>query len=280
MGNVDLHIHSTASDGKDSPQEILQRAAQKGLHTIAITDHDTVAGVTTAMKAAQPYNVEVIPGIELSTVWKGRDIHILGYYLDYTSLALQEDLNGLRGTRHRRNQMLIEQLNKLGLDITLAEAQAKQTDPQGNLGRPHIAEVLVEKGYVSSIQEAFNRYLGQEGKAYINPPRISPFEGIQLVLRYGGIPVLAHPGLYQLDEIINELKEHGLQGIEVYHPDHDEAAEAHYLKIAQQFGLIVTGGSDYHGEREGTIFHADIGSQKMNYSLLSKLKDLNNPHLN
>lgn len=272
MDRVDLHTHTTASDGKNTPTENVKLASQKGLKAIAITDHDTVSGVEEALQTAAEENVEVIPGIEISTLLHGQDIHVLGYFVDYESTAFHAELAKLRETRNLRNQMMIEKLNQLGIEITMEEVAQKQTKPGGNVGRPHIAEVLMDKGIISSLEEGFERYLGREGQAYVNPPRISPIEGIQLILRYGGVPVLAHPGLYDQDAEIESFVEAGLLGIEVQHPDHSPSDVQRYADIARRFGLIATGGSDYHGIRNGQVFHGDLGSQDLSYAIVEQLK--------
>jgi len=272
MERIDLHTHTTASDGKCSPTENVRLAEDRGLKAIAITDHDTVSGIQEALDVAQNLQVEVIPGIEVSTSIEGREIHVLGYFIDFQNEELNAELSKLRETRNLRNEMMIERLNELGIEITLAEVKEKQKKKGGNVGRPHIAEVLMDKGIVADLTEAFEVYLGKEGKAYVNPPRISPFEGMELIKKYGGVPVLAHPGLYDYDELIEQMVEKGLQGIEVHHPDHSPEEQVHYRKIAEQFGLIQTGGSDYHGKRNGVVFHGDLGSQPIEYSVLKQLK--------
>ncbi|WP_202078716.1 PHP domain-containing protein [Caldalkalibacillus salinus] len=272
MNRVDLHTHTTASDGTNQPQENVRLAKEKGLQAIAITDHDTVNGIKEAMQAGSDFGVEVIPGIEISTLSKGQDIHVLGYFVDYQSTAFVEEVEELRDVRRKRNRMMITRMQELGIAITMDEVAQKQTKQGGNIGRPHMAEVLMEKGVVSSMEEAFETYLGKEGKAYINPPRISPEEGVKLILCYGGVPVLAHPGLYDQDELIDDLVKVGLKGIEVNHPDHSEAEVKKYHKMAQERQLLVTGGSDYHGVRHGEVFHGDLGSQPVTEEHLSELK--------
>lgn len=274
MVKIDLHSHTTASDGRTTPTESVHLAAKKGLHALAITDHDSVSGIAEALEAAQGLGVEIVPGIEVSTGIEGQDIHVLGYYLDYESESLQLDLALLRDTRNKRNELMIAKLNELGIEITYEEVAAKQLTKDGNIGRPHIAEVLIDKQVVSSMEEAFAKYLGKHGQAYINPPRILPQEGVELILKYGGIPVLAHPGLYDHDDLIPSLVEIGLKGIEVFHPDHTDKDKEKYLRLAERYGLIVTGGSDYHGERNGIVFHADLGSQTVPPEALVQLKEL------
>jgi predicted metal-dependent phosphoesterase TrpH len=274
MEIIDLHSHTTASDGKNTPTENVRIAVKKGLRALAITDHDTTGGIEEALKAAKEVKLEVIPGIEISTLAKGQDIHVLGYWIDFRNKQFTTELERLRETRNTRNQMMIERLNELGIKITEEEVYAKQTTPNGNVGRPHIAEVLIDKGIVGSLEQAFEEYLGREGKAYVNPPRISPEKGVQFILKYDGVPVLAHPGLYDNDELIEELVQVGLKGLEVYHPDHSTAEVEKYKRMAKEFNLVATGGSDYHGKRNGVIFHSDLGSQPVSVEVLNQLKEL------
>lgn len=271
---VDLHTHTTSSDGTTEPEENVRLAAEKGLAAVAITDHDTIGGISAALQAGEQYNIEVVPGIEISTLAGGQDIHVLGYYISYQDSELEQELSKLRNTRNLRNQMLIEKLNQLDIPITMAEVRARQQTPGGNVGRPHIAEVLIEKGYADSLEDAFEKYLGREGKAYVNPPRITPHEAVQLIIRFGGIPVLAHPGLYDMDQLIPELVEAGLRGIEVYHPDHSDEEKMHYAKLAQRYNMLVTGGSDFHGWRAGKVFHSELGSQPATVDMLKQLRDI------
>ncbi|WP_025026660.1 PHP domain-containing protein [Caldalkalibacillus mannanilyticus] len=272
MKRIDLHTHTTASDGKCSPKENVMLAEERGLQAIAITDHDTVGGIQEALQAAEHLSVEVIPGIEVSTLIEGTEIHVLGYFIDFENEAFNSELAKLRKTRNLRNEMMVEKLQELGIEITIEEVKAKQKKKGGNVGRPHIAEVLMEKGIVHDLAEAFDVYLGKEGKAYVNPPRISPFEGVALIQKYGGVPVLAHPGLYDYDELIKELVEIGLKGIEVHHPDHSPEEVKKYSEMAKEFQLIATGGSDYHGKRNGVVFHGDLGSQPIEYEVIENLR--------
>lgn len=272
---ADLHSHSTASDGVQSPAENVKLAKMAGLSAMAVTDHDTVDGVAEALKEGQRQGIEVIPGIEISTVNKGQDIHVLGYFIDIHNESFLNKLMDLRRVRDKRNEMIIERLQQLNIPITVEEVYAKKTGDRKNIGRPHIAEVLMDKGYVESMEEAFELYLGKEGKAYANPPRITPFEAFEIIRQAGGVPVLAHPGLYRDDEMVLDLiTKHGLQAIEVYHPDHNEDQEAHYGKMADTYGLLKTAGSDFHGARNGHIFHAPIGTKTIHLSVIHQLHEL------
>ncbi|NBD26423.1 PHP domain-containing protein [Paenibacillus glycinis] len=274
IGKADLHTHTTASDGLQRPADNVAMAKSRGLAAIAITDHDTVDGIAEALEAGERLGITVVPGVEISTVAEGIDIHILGYYMAWDNAEWRGKLSRLQGSRELRNEMIIGKLNELGLAISweevLEEAKAQGKDG-GSMGRPHIAAVLVKKAYAASMQEAFDRYLGQDGAAYANPPRLHPFEALEWIREAGGTGVIAHPGLYRNDELVKAIIAKGAQGIEVYHPDHDEADEARYLKLAREHGLIVTGGSDFHGERQGVVFHGEIGSRSVDITALEQL---------
>ena len=271
---ADLHIHTTASDGLLSPAEVVQMAKQAGLAAIAITDHDTVAGITEAQEWAQKIQLEVVPGVEISTVEGQQEVHVLGYYIDEQDPKFASFLSAQRNVRQQRNQMMIEKLHSLGIQVTMEEVLRKKKNhtPQTNVGRPHIAEVLIDKGVVGSVQEAFEKYLGKDGLAYCTPPRITPFEAITRIREAGGVPVLAHPGLYRDDHLIKKLVDQGLTGLEVYHSDHTKEMERTYRELAHRYGLIVTGGSDFHGERNGSMYHGPIGTRTVEYNQLQMLK--------
>ncbi|OUQ86488.1 phosphatase [Brevibacillus brevis] len=269
---ADLHTHTKASDGTCEPAENVRLAKEAGLAALAITDHDTVAGIPEAMEAARALDVEIIPGVEVSSVGKGQDIHVLGYFVPYEDPAFEERLFRLRETRHERNQLLIARLQELGIDISLEKVYRRKQGTDKNIGRPHIAEELIELGVVSTIAEAFDKYLGKGGAAYVNPPRITPQEAITLIKEAGGVAVLAHPGLYDDDELVQELIVFGLDGIEVNHPDNDEVQKMRYSKWAAQYGLVVTGGSDFHGWRGEEPFHAMLGSHTAGMDAVEQLR--------
>lgn len=274
MTRADLHIHTTASDGLFPPDEVVRIAKEAGLRAIAITDHDTVGGVAHARAAAANFGIELVPGVEISTLAEGQDVHVLGYFVDTEQKWFLQRLQSLQYMREERNRQIIEKLNKMGIAITWEEVQAKKRDasPERNVGRPHIAEVLVDKGVVHSMDEAFDRYLGKDGAAYVTTKRMTPFEAIDLIKEAGGVPVLAHPGLYENDALVEEIIAHGLVGLEVYHPDHDRERTERYRLMAERYGLIVTAGSDFHGERHGSMFHAPIGTQTVAYDQVKRLK--------
>lgn len=276
LQRVDLHSHTTASDGLFSPTEIVRLARQNGLKAVAITDHDIVSGIDEAIHEGKKLGIEVIPGVEISTLWKGKEIHMLGLFIDYKDQNLLEKLEKQRDVRHRRNQLMIEKLNQLGISITMEEVEAKKrgNSTKRNLGRPHIAEVLIEKGIVRTMDEAFDQYLGHDGKAYVTPERITPFEAIEWIHQSRGAAVIAHPGIYEQDDLIPLLVKKGLDGIEVNHPDHSDEDRKRYKVLAEDFKLIMTAGSDFHGERHGSMYHAPLGTCTVSYEQVLLLKQV------
>ncbi|AZK46981.1 PHP domain-containing protein [Paenibacillus lentus] len=272
----DLHTHTRASDGMNAPAENVRLAKEKGLAGIAITDHDTVAGIEEAFETGQQYGITVVPGVEISTVADGRDIHVLGYYIDIADKKLLSRLQKLRATREIRNDLILENLQSLGMPLTLQEIKdglGRPLHPDESIGRPHIADALVRKGYADNMRDAFDRYLGEGKPAYASVPRISPEEAMQWIREAGGAPVLAHPGLYGDDELVKRIIASGQPvGIEVYHSDHGVSEEQRYLEIASQFNLVPTAGSDYHGVRQGIVFHGDIGSRSVPLRVLDELR--------
>jgi predicted metal-dependent phosphoesterase TrpH len=274
LNRADLHTHTTASDGLYSPEELVRAAREAGLAAVAVTDHDTVAGVEQAMRAGEKWGIDVIPGVEISSLAEGKEIHVLGYFPEgKIDQEFVERLRSLREVRRKRNEMIVEKLRELGIPITMEEVMAKKRgqSPEANVGRPHIAEVLVDKGFASSIDDAFHRFLGKGGAAYCTPRRISPVEAIGWISEAEGVPVLAHPGIYEDDELVETLIQNGLAGLEVYHPDHDPEAERRYEALAVKHRLIMTGGSDFHGERHGIPYHGPLGSRTVEWNRLEAL---------
>lgn len=264
----DLHTHTTASDGLLSPAELVRLALAKGLTAVGITDHDTVAGLEEAINTGYTQGIIVIPGVELSTEWDEREIHILGYNIDWQNESLLSFLETMRQARRQRNLRMIVRLQELGYDISMAEVEQKTSGEA--VGRPHIAEVLVQKGYAPSIESAFNTLLKRGKAAYVPRAKILPSRAIKLILAAQGVPVLAHPGLSQADGLIPYLVDNGLQGIEAYYPQHDAFATSHYLELAARYNLVVTGGSDFHGY-EGDN-HADLGACQVSIAELKQLQ--------
>jgi len=249
MSRLDLHLHTTFSDGSRTPTDVLTLAGKAQVSALAITDHDTVAGLPEAIAAGRSLGIEVIPGIELSSRWGQTELHILGYFLDWNDRELQRELTRFQDARHVRNPRIIEKLNALGIDLTYEEVRSLAGND--SVGRPHIARVLIEKGYVTSAKEAFDRYLADGAAAYVPRALPDPAEAIAVIRAARGIPVLAHPswldrseGIYKICE---QLKAVGLAGIEVHYSSHRPEQTAAYLEVARRLDLLVTGGSDFHG---------------------------------
>ena len=243
---ADLQCHTTASDGLLTPTELIVLAAELGLKGIGITDHDTIQGWKEAEEAGEKYQIRILRGIELSTEWQGKEVHILGYEIDGSSNILNDKLRCLRQAREQRLLKILDRLEALGIQIGVDEVQ--QFAQGESIGRPHIAHTLMEKGYVKSIGEGFDRYIGRGAPAYVPRYQLTPEEGIELVRAAHGVAVLAHPGVYHLEGGIPAWVEVGLQGIEVRHSDHKPEDEKKFRALAQEYHLLATGGSDFHGE--------------------------------
>ena len=247
MGKVDLHLHSTASDGRLAPADVVRQAAEQGLSVIAITDHDSVEGVAPALVAAKASpRLKVIPGVELSTDVPQGEVHVLGYFIDYKNREFQVTLEKLRHSRLERAQGMVAKLQNLGIHIDWERVQ--EIAGTGSIGRPHIAQAMLEKGYITSLKEAFDKFISREGPAYVEREKMTPVEAVELVLQVNGLPVLAHPfTINDLETTVAELKAAGLVGIEAYFYGYT-ADEIHRLvSLAERYGLIATGGGDYHG---------------------------------
>jgi predicted metal-dependent phosphoesterase TrpH len=254
--SIDLHIHTTASDGTLAPAAVVALARQLGLSAIAITDHDTVDGVHQILEDGPPQNIHFLSGVELSTSppegfpCRG-SLHLLGYGFRHDDLDLGRHLEKLQKARSDRNPRIIARLQALGIDIDLAELEAPGQKRQ--TGRPHIAKLLLEKGVVQSFDEAFDRFLGNDKPAYVDKYRIPCREAIELIRRAGGVSALAHPGLihptrsWRLEDLLDTLKAAGLQGLEVYYPEHSRDQTRRFHELARHYGLAVTGGTDFHG---------------------------------
>ena len=254
--SIDLHIHSTASDGTLTPEEIIARACRLGLAAIAITDHDTVDGVQQILQNGIPQEISYLTGVEVSTAAPSGlpcrgSLHLLGYGFRPHDPVLNRQLKTLQDARRNRNPQIIAKLQTLGIDITVEELAAD--DPLQQTGRPHIARLLMEKGIVANFDEAFERFLGNGAPAYVDKYRIAIRDAIQLIRQAGGIPVLAHPALihpignWPLADLLAELQSFGLLGLEAYYPEHSAAQTQQFLALAEQHGLLVTGGTDFHG---------------------------------
>ena len=255
---IDLHTHSTASDGSFSPEEIIQAAVkltskENNPVFLSLTDHDTVSGIESFEKAASKYKdrLTAIPGIEISTDYHGVEIHILGYNIDRKNPLLLDKLKRYRDSRDSRNEKIIQKLQGIGIQISMEDIQPEK--PGETIARPHIAKQLMKKKYVASVQEAFDKYLGNGKSCYVERIMPTPQEAITLIQHCGGAPVLAHLMLYtklsslQKNSMVRELKEAGLIGIETYHSSHSPIDEEYIKSLAKEWGLIETGGSDFHG---------------------------------
>jgi len=278
---IDLHIHTTASDGTFTPSEIVADAIKLKLKAIAITDHDTLAGSSEALNNGIPAALEFLTGVEISAAPppiypQAGSFHLLGYSIRLDDSELNQTLEKLQLARKNRNPAIIKRLNELGISINLEEVREEAGDAQ--LGRPHIAQMMIKKGVVSSIDEAFDQFLGTDKPAYVDKYRVKCSKAINAILGAGGIPVLAHPGLLeyesdqQLDELVGQLKRMGIQGVEVYYPRHTADQTRLFSDLAQRHDLLMTGGTDFHGS-----IHPDIemgsgeGNLSVSYELYQKL---------
>jgi hypothetical protein len=245
---IDLHMHTTASDGRCTPEELVQQAHDKGIRTMAVTDHDTMASVARAIEAAAALGMTCIPGIEITSVHGGKDVHVLAYFLPELSAELADLLAEQRRNRTQRAHTIAERLAAAGAPIDVdALMQAGEALGGKSLARPQIAQALIAAGHVATVAEAFEKYLAEDGPAYVPHRGASPAEVVSLIVKAGGIASMAHPGYTRKDEVIPELVAAGLMAIEAYHSSHDEETTRRYLGIAAEHGLAVSGGSDYHG---------------------------------
>ena len=267
---IDLHTHSTASDGLYAPAELVQKAHEAGLRVQALTDHDSTDGIEEARNAAQRCDIELIPGIELNTDTKEGEIHILGYYLQYAKPAFQDVLRVLRDARVRRGQKMVEQLNEHGIHIRWERVREIA---HGSVGRPHVAEALQEAGYVNSVSEAFDKYLGKGQIGYVPRYKLSTREAVQLIRSANGLAVMAHPynfpGLERLPHWLPALIDVGLVGLETYYGPYSEEQVQQLKQIADNYHLIPTGGTDYHGPN---IHPTPLGGRHVPEEAVEQLK--------
>jgi predicted metal-dependent phosphoesterase TrpH len=275
-GLIDLHTHSTASDGSLYPGDLVRYAKGKGAAAIALTDHDTLEGLPEALETGEKLGLEVIPGVEISAQYNGGTMHMLGYYLDPLDRILNQELKRLQEARKERNPKIIEKLRDLGIPIRFDQVQALA---KGQIGRPHIAQVLLQMGVVTSLDEAFQKYLTKGAAAYVEKFRFSPPKAIALILGAGGIPVLGHPktlrcpSFRDLKNLVKDLKAAGLKGLEVFYPDQTPEQTRTYLALAQELDLLPTGGSDFHGaNKENVDLLIGLGDLKIPYEIVENLK--------
>jgi hypothetical protein len=266
---ADLHTHSAYSDGRLTPTELVERAVSRGLEVLALTDHDCTDGIAEALEAAQKHpQLLFIPGVELSTDVPHEEVHVLGYFLDWQNPRFQARLGRLRRSRLERGRKMLAKLKRLGIEISWQRVQELAGD--GAVGRPHIALAMMEAGHISSLEEAFDRYIGRNGPAYVEREKITPTEAVQLLTDASALPVLAHPrDLQNLDSLLLELKEAGVIGMEVYYQDYDQQAIERLLAIARQHDLLPLGGSDFHGI--GGAHERDLGDIPLPFEPVEQL---------
>ncbi len=247
MSQTDLHIHSTASDGRFTPEELVKQAAGKGMTTIALADHDTVDGVAAALAAAQQYpDLLVIPAVEISTDIPHGELHVLGYFVDHTGAAFKASLDHFRNSRLERAQKMVAKLRRLGIKVDWE--RVREIAGESSIGRPHIAQAMMEGGYIANFKQAFTEYLGRDKPAYVEREKMTPEQTMTLITGAGGLPVLAHPlTLDDPEAMVKQLAPHGLAGLEVYYNSYTATDVEGLLRLVQRYGLVPTGGSDFHG---------------------------------
>lgn len=265
---ADLHVHTFHSDSTFTPEQVVDVAHKGGLAGIAITDHDNVAGIDPSIGFAGKYGMEIIAGVELTAEVDNLEIHILGYFIDWKAEWFEKKLVKIRQARLERIHAMIEKLKKQGVDIDPKKVFA--LSGPGAVGRLHLATVLYNEGIISSVSEAFRKYIGQSAPCYVRKYKLTPKEAMDMILKLGGVPVLAHPHILGRDDLISGFIKDGLRGIEVYHTEHSSAATSHYRDIAARYNLVMTGGSDCHGMGKGRVL---LGKVKVPYSLVETLRE-------
>ena len=277
MEYIDLHTHSTCSDGSMTPYELVKHAHERGLKAIALSDHDTIAGIDEAMEAGREYGVEVVPAIEFS-VQSETETHILGFYIDYKGELIQEALENINSVRWQRTVNTCNKLRELGFDVTMEEAQA--IAPSGIIGRAHFARILAEKGYTQSVKEGFDKYLANGRPAYDGTQYLTAEAAVKLINDLGGVAFVAHPHLIRLDDatlrgFLLKLKSVGLCGIEGYYNEYTPEMQDYFQNLARELGLGISGGTDFHAKMKP---HIEIGigqgNMKIPYSVLQRIKDI------
>ena len=266
-GRIDLHMHTSCSDGRLEPAELLARVREKDLAAFAVTDHDTLEGYRAVRDLLQEGDPELVSGVELSVDCHGDDLHMLAYLFDPDSPDLNRALAHFQQERNRRGQRMVEKLVDMGLEIS--DHDVAETAGDSAVGRPHIAEAMVRRGLVSGFDEAFRKYIGNDGPAYVAKAKLTPIEAIDLIHRAGGVAIMAHPGINDMTRNIEELAGLNLDGIEVYHYSHDRQQVKQLKAIARQHGLLLSGGSDFHGRHD---HEADIGDEPVPVEFLDQLK--------
>jgi predicted metal-dependent phosphoesterase TrpH len=272
---IDLHTHTTASDGYLSPEALVRGARAAGVQVLGVTDHDTVEALPEVAAHAAAAGIIVVPGVELSAYWRRVELHILGYFVDAGSPALASFLAGTRAARLTRLHAMIDRLWRLGISVAAADVLAEAR--QGTVGRPHLARVLVRQGVVGSVDAAFDRYLAADKPAYVPRPDVSVGDAIRVIHEAGGMASWAHPGLHERDDSMPDLMAAGLDAIEVYHPNHTPPKSARYRRLAASRGLFMTGGSDFHGAPDGhdgeTLFRGEPALPEPDFRRLEAAAD-------
>jgi len=273
-GKYDLHAHTTASDGTLSPTELIEHALRQGLNVLAVTDHDSTEGVHEALVRAAGTRLEVWPGVEISTDVTEAEVHVLGYFVNTTDPEFQAILGRLRESRVGRAEQMVAKLTSLGMPLSFE--RVRQLAGTGAIGRPHVAQAMVEQGYVPSAKEAFTLYLGRNGPAYVDRFKLTPEDAVQLIQRAGGMPVLAHPTYcagnnpnFDLTGFVRELREAGLAGIECYYADYSPEVVESLVGIARELNLIPTGGTDYHGRNQSFV---ELGERTVPVETLERMR--------
>jgi Predicted metal-dependent phosphoesterases (PHP family) len=266
---ADLHVHTFYSDSTFSPEEVVACAKEKGLAAIAICDHDTVDGIDPCMALGAENGVEIIPGIEMSVEKADAEIHVLGYFIDWKQDWLCKKLKEIQDSRVERLYVMIEKLKGMGVKIE-AEDVFKISVNKGSVGRLHVAKAMFASGAIRNLREAFEKYIGFAKPCYVPYTKLSPEETMKLILKAGGVPVIAHPKLIENDNCIGEFVNYGLRGLEVYHTDHKPNVVRRYETMAKDLGLLMTGGSDCHGMGKGRVL---MGTVRVPYDLVEKLKE-------
>ncbi|MEX0974545.1 MAG: PHP domain-containing protein [Bacillota bacterium] len=275
----DLHTHTSASDGSLTPTALARYARDKGLRSVGICDHDTISGILSlyppqgspdVLRPLIVDGVEIVPGVEINSQWNGRELHILGYYVPFGQGPFQSLLNRMQESRQDCVNQMVLALGRLGMPVDLARVM--ELSAGDSVGRPHVAKAMAEQGYVKSIKEAFDRYLGIGKPAYVDRSHLTPRESVRAIVRAGGVAVWAHPGTSKALHMLGELVDEGLMGIEAFHPEHDRSTSRKCLDLAGQYGLLATGGSDFHGGVAGE--GGDLGSTVVPYAVVSSLREL------
>lgn len=274
---IDLHTHTTESDGSFTPEELIMEAKRVGLSAIAITDHDSISGLKKAAPLANEHNIELIPGVELSTDYNGKEVHVVGLYIDPENENFLANIKEFKENRDNRNAIIVENLQKEGFSITMEELKAE--NPDCVITRANIARFLYEHGMIPTIQTAFEKYIGDHCKCYVNRFKITPMDGVRLIKEAGGIAILAHPLLYHmsdatLQKLIDEMKNAGLDGIEAVYCTYTPSEERQMKKLAEENDLLISGGSDFHGTTKPNLnLGTGYGKLYIPYSILENIKN-------